>query len=162
MRKFLLFFLSAACLFLLLFSSCVPGQIFTKYSSYDAPLSGPYTFLIYTGVYEAQVGSVIIMYPQRGAYRFQPYPPAYGWNIIRDVPGDKAMSEAGRTLGVRDIRTLRVQAIMHGGRALGYQVSPPTQPPGYDISSYYEISYFLTKEKAVSIQILPTPVYHGY
>ncbi len=150
------------CMFALLFSSCVPGQLFTKYSSYDVSLSGPYTFLLYTGVYQAQVGTVIIMYPQRGAYRFQPNPPAYGWQIRKDVPGTTAMSEAAGTLGIRDVRTLRVQAIMHEGKAIGYQVSPPTQPPGYDIASYYEISYFLTKEKTINVQILPSPVYQEY
>lgn len=158
MRRCLLF---VSCLCVLLFFSCVAGQLFTKYSSYEAPSGGPYTFLLYTGVYEAQVGTVIIMYPQKGPYRFQPYPPAYGWRTRSDVPGDMAMREAALTFGVKDVRTLRVQAIMHAGKAIGYQVSPPTQPPGYDISSYYEISYFLTKGNIVNIQILPSPTYHG-
>ncbi len=157
------FYFAMPCLLLLLFSSCVKGQLFTSYSSYEAPLSGPCTFLLYTGVYEAQTGTVIIMYPEREGYTFRPYLPAhYGWQIIKGVPGKRAMSEAGRILGVKDIRTLRVQAVMHEGKAIGYQVSPPTEPPGYDISSYYEISYFLTKEKAIDVQILPSPTYRGY
>ncbi len=165
MRRRFLFFLFPAlpCLLALLLSSCVKGQLFTSYSTYEAPLSGPYTFLLYTGVYEAQTGKVIIMYPERGAYTFRPYVPArYGWQTIEGVPGDAAMSEAGRILRVKDIRTLRVQAIMHEGNPVGYQVSPPTKPPGYDISSYYEISYFLTKGKVVDVQILPSPTYRGY
>lgn len=162
------FYLSVFIFCILLFS-CAQGQVFTKLSSYDAPLSGPYTLLLYSGVYEAQPGSFVILYPQQGGYRFQPYlkaygqyGQAYGWTTVRDVPGDRAMSEAGRMLAVKDIRTLRVQAVVHKGEILGYQVSPPTAPPGYDVSSYYEISYFLTKDKAINVQVLPSPTYHGY
>ncbi|MDA8089394.1 MAG: hypothetical protein M0Z61_04125 [Nitrospiraceae bacterium] len=126
------------------------------------PLTDQYTLLVYSGVYEAQPGSFIVMYPGQGAYKFRPYLPVYGWKVVKDVPGDKAMSVAGRILGVKDIRTLRVQAVMNKGEEIGYQVSPPTKPPGYNIAKYYEISYFLTKEKAVNIQVLPSPTYHGY
>ncbi len=156
-------FLYIPCLLFLLLSSCATGQVFTKLSSYDASLSGPYTLILYTGVYQAQVGSVIILYPQQGGYRFQPHMPYYyGWKTIKNVPGDKAMGEAGRLLAVNDIRTLRVQAIMYKDKAIGYQASPPATPPGYNVSNYYEISYFLTKENTVNIQILPSPAYHGY
>lgn len=145
--------------FLLL--SCAAGQVFTELSSYRAPLAGRYTLLFYSGVYEAQYGAVVIMCPERGAYRFKPYYPAYGWQRVSGVPGVVAMGEAGRMLGVSDVRRLRVQAVMHEGEAIGYQASPPTEPPGYNISSYYEISYFLRGD-TVRIQVLPSPFYHGY
>ncbi|MDA8172282.1 MAG: hypothetical protein M0Z48_10720 [Nitrospiraceae bacterium] len=145
---------------LLLVFACASGQVFTKLSSYDAPLPGRCTLLFYSGVYQARYGALVIMFPEKSAYSFLPYYPSYGWKTVPGVPGGSAMKEAGDMLGVKDIRRLRVQAIMHGGKAIGYQASPPTEPP--DNSSYYfEISYFL-RGNTVRVQVLPFPFYHGY
>ncbi len=101
------------------------------------------------------------MFPEEGPYRFINYYPPYGWKQAAGVPGLSAMRVAADMLGVEDMRRLRVQAVMHEGRAIGYQVSPPRQPPSFNTAPYFDISYFL-RDGTVRIQVVPSPFYHGY
>lgn len=120
---------------------------------------GAYTLILYGSRHAGDVETVAFLDKEGDQYTFEPYAPAFDYQVVKGVPAKEALARAQRFVSWHHsfIRSQLSGIVDATGAVIGYEMRPLYQPFTFGAQDVLDISYRISDNRVIIwVKLLPT------